>query len=318
MATRLQATLSNSIAEEVLQGLSAPRKHLPPKLFYDARGSELFEQITELPEYYLTRTEHAILERSAEEIIQQAGTNLTLIEMGAGSATKTRLLIEAILRRQLGTAFYPVDVSPAALHAAVCGLNGDYPTLQVSPLVADYTQHMPNLRELPGCKLALFIGSTIGNFGPDEAVEFLIRLRQSLGKNDAVLLGFDMKKSAKMLHAAYNDAQGVTAAFNKNLLTRINRELGATFDLTAFRHVALWNSSRSRIEMHLESQVRQTVLIKDLGRSFHFDEGERIHTENSYKFSKEAIRHMVRRSGLRLERTWTDRPGWFSEVLARV
>src|SRR5262250_1634791 len=268
-ATRLQAVLGSAIADDVCRGLSALRKHLPPKLFYDARGSELFEQITELAEYYLTRTERAILRYSSSEIVAQAGAKLTLVEMGAGSATKTRVLIEAILRRQLRLAFYPVDVSPAALQAAVASLNGDYPALVVSPLVADYNHHMPDLKSLPGRKLALFIGSTIGNFEPSEAVEFLTRLRESLGREDAVLIGFDMRKDPAILRAAYNDAQGVTAAFNMNVLGRINRELGGGFDLNHFRHVALWNEEQSRIEMHLESGIEQRVWIKDLGRSFH-------------------------------------------------
>ncbi|HLW55661.1 MAG TPA: L-histidine N(alpha)-methyltransferase [Candidatus Angelobacter sp.] len=317
-ASRLPAALASPIAEEVLAGLSAGRKHLPPKLFYDARGSELFEQITQLPEYYLTRTERGILQQSAAGIVDHAGSNLTLVEMGAGSASKTRLLIDAILRRQLRLSFHPVDVSPAALRDAVSGLNGDYPNLLVSPLVADYSRQMPNLKQLSGRKLVLFIGSTIGNFSPREAVEFLARLRKSLGRNDALLLGFDMRKDKDTLHAAYNDAQGVTDAFNKNLLARINRELGGQFNLDSFRHVAFWNPRFSRIEMHLESRTAQTVLVRDLGQSFDFAQDERIHTENSYKFSKAAISRMLRESGLRLVRTWTDSRGWFSEVLARV
>jgi L-histidine N-alpha-methyltransferase len=317
-ASRLQAALASPIAEEVLEGLSASRKHLPPKLFYDAYGSQLFERITELPEYYLTRTERGILTKSAAEIVAQAGTNLTLVEMGAGSATKTRVVIEAILRRQLRLAFYPVDVSAAALRDAVSSLNGDYPSLQVNPLVADYNHHMPELAALPGRKLALFIGSTIGNFEPDDAIEFLTRLRQSLTPGDAVLVGFDMRKRASILHPAYDDAQGVTADFNKNVLARINRELGGQFDLDSFQHVTVWNKSLSRIEMHLESLVAQTVCVKDLDCFFRFSRGERIHTENSYKFSRFAISRMLRKSGLLLERTWTDSKGWFSEVLARV
>lgn len=317
-ASRLRAVLSSSIAEDVLPGLSARRKNLPPKLFYDAAGSRLFDQITETPEYYLTRTERGILREYAPGIVEAAGTNLTLVEMGAGSASKTRVLIEAVLRRQLRLSFYPVDVSRAALQDAVAGLNGDYPNLQVSPLVADYNHHMPELRSLPGRKLALFIGSTIGNFEPDAAVDFLSRLRRSLGPGDAVLLGFDMKKDAAKLHAAYNDAQGITAEFNKNMLARINRELGGQFDLSAFGHVALWNEALSRMEIYLESRKTQDVWIQDLGRTFHFAQGERIHTENSYKFTNDSINCILRRSGLKLERTWTDRQGWFSEVLARV
>jgi dimethylhistidine N-methyltransferase len=317
-ATRVPAVLTSPIAEEVERGLSAIPKRLPPKLFYDAAGSRLFDLITATPEYYPTRTERGILQDFAAEIAGQAGGNLTLVEMGAGSASKTRVLIEAILRRQLRLTFYPVDVSPAALHAAVTSLNGDYPDLHVSPILADYCHHMPQLNELPGRKLALFIGSTIGNFEPEEAVAFLNQLRESLAPGDGLLLGFDMRKDADTLHAAYNDHQGVTAGFNLNVLARINRELGGRFDLGAFRHVAFWNRRMSRIEMHLESRLKQDVWIQDLNRAFHFARGERIHTENSYKFTAATIATLLCRSGLKLEKTWTDPEGWFSEVLARV
>jgi L-histidine Nalpha-methyltransferase len=310
--------LASPIAQEVNYGLSANPKHLPPKFFYDAEGSNLFEQITETPEYYPTRTERSILQQFAGEIAEHAGNNLTLVELGAGSARKTRLLIDALLRRQLRLDFYPVDVSAAALHEAVDALNGDFPELRVSPVVADYSHRFPQLKSLPGRKLALFLGSTIGNFEPEEAVQFLAQLRCSLGAGDALLIGFDMKKDPAVLHAAYNDAQGVTASFNKNMLARINRELGGQFDLDSFTHVAFWNRAKSRIEMHLESATEQDVWIQDLGRSFHFVRGERIHTENSYKFSPRSVARLLRLAGLRLEKSWTDPQEWFSEVLARV
>jgi dimethylhistidine N-methyltransferase len=306
------------IAEEVEQGLSSQVKRLPPKLFYDAEGSCLFELITETPEYYPTRTERCIFQHFAPEMAAQAGDNLTLVELGAGSARKTRLLIEAILHRQLRLSFYPMDVSPAALREAVARLNGDFPNLHVEPILADYSRDLPPLKDLPGRKLVLFLGSTIGNFEAEEAREFLSRLRQSLSPGDALLAGFDMRKDGAVLHAAYNDRQGVTERFNKNILARINRELGGQFDLDAFSHVAFWNRRMSRIEMHLESRVEQDVWIQDLGRHFHFARGERIHTENSYKFTRSSIAGLMRRSGLRLEKTWTDPQGWFSEVLARV
>ena len=306
------------IARDVAQGLSAHPRRLPPKLFYDAAGSDLFEQITETPEYYLTRTERSILKQRAGEIVRQAGSNLTLVELGAGSASKTRTLIEALRRRQLRLHFYPVDVSPAALRDAVAGLNGDYPGMQVSPILADYSHQLPDLKSLPGRKLVLFIGSTIGNFEPEEAAEFLRRLRVSLDSEDALLLGFDLVKDERVLHAAYNDAQGVTAAFNKNVLARINRELGANFDPDAFAHLAFWNAEMSRMEMHLESLHDQTVVVSDLARSFRFAKGERIHTENSYKFNPSSIAKLLRQSGLQLEASWTDSNGWFCEVLARA
>jgi dimethylhistidine N-methyltransferase len=310
--------LLSPIAEEVEQGLGSQPKRLPPKLFYDAEGSRLFEQITETPEYYPTRTERCIFQHCAPEMVSQAGGNLTLVELGAGSARKTRLLIEAILRRQLRLAFYPMDVSPAALREAVARLNGDFPGLHVEPILADYSREIPTLLDLSGRKLVLFLGSTIGNLESDEARDFLSRLRQSLAPGDALLAGFDMRKDAAILHAAYNDRQGVTERFNKNLLARINRELGGQFDLDTFTHVAFWNRRMSRIEMHLESRVEQDVWIQDLGRAFHFARGERIHTENSYKFTRSGIATLLRRSGLRLQKTWTDPQSWFSEVLARV
>jgi L-histidine Nalpha-methyltransferase len=305
------------IAEDVLTGLRATPKRLPPKLFYDRRGSWLFEQITELPEYYLTRTERVIFQQYAGEIVEQAGGNLTLIELGAGSASKTRILVEALAQRQLRVDFYPVDVSSSALEEAVAGLNGNLENLRVHPIVADYSKRFPEI-SVPGRKLALFIGSTIGNFEPGEAVQFLTRLRHSLRSGDALLLGFDMVKSAGLLYAAYNDARGVTAQFNKNILARINRELGGEFELDRFEHVAFWNPEMSRIEMHLESLVDQRIWIRDLGIAFHFFQGEHIHTENSYKFTTKSIADVLHQSGLHLEKRWTDKKKWFSAVLAKT
>jgi dimethylhistidine N-methyltransferase len=318
MAVKSPALLVSPIAEEVLRGLSARPRRLPPKLFYDATGSHLFDQITETPEYYPTRTERAILKKYSGEIVRQAGPNLTLVELGAGSASKTQVLIEALLRRQLRADFYPVDVSSSALQGALKTLNGHFPRLRVSPIVADYTHRIPDLSALPGRKLVLFIGSTIGNFEPEDAMTFLKSVHKSLQPGDALLIGFDLIKDADVLHAAYNDAQGVTAAFNKNMLVRINRELGGSFDIDSFEHVALWNRRKSRIEMHLESLYEQTVWVQDLGRGFHFEKGEHIHTENSYKFNAASIARLLRRSGFKVETRWTDAQGWFCEALARA
>jgi dimethylhistidine N-methyltransferase len=317
-AIKSPAVLVSPIADEVMRGLSARPRRLLPKLFYDAAGSHLFELITETPEYYPTRTERGILKKYAGEIIRQAGNNLTLVELGAGSASKTQVLIEALLRRQLRADFYPVDVSSSALQGALATLNGHFSRLRVSPIMADYTHKIPDLNSLPGRKLVLFIGSTIGNFEPDEAMAFLKSVHRSLQPGDALLIGFDLIKDAGILHAAYNDPQGVTAAFNKNMLVRINRELGGSFDVDSFEHVAFWNRRKSRIEMHLESVYEQTVWVQDLGRGFHFDRGERIHTENSYKFNTASIARLLRRSGFKLEKQWTDPQGWFCEALARV
>jgi L-histidine Nalpha-methyltransferase len=333
--SNIPAITFSALAEEVLSGLGLSPKKLPPKLFYDAHGSRLFEKITQLPEYYLTRVERAIFEQYANEILAQAGTNLTLVELGAGNASKTRILVEALARRQLRVRFYPVDVSAEALNHAVSTLNGrippphhaqnqepramgtPVPNLRVHPLVADYSQHVPLLRTL-GHKLVLFIGSTIGNFDFEEAVQFLKRVRDSLRTGDAMLLGFDMVKSAELLHAAYNDRQGVTAEFNKNVLARINRELGGQFDLETFEHIAFWNPEKSRIEMHLESRVAQKIWVRDLGKAFEFSAGERIHTENSYKFTPASIANMLQRAGFVPEKAWMDENRWFSTVLARL
>jgi L-histidine N-alpha-methyltransferase len=317
-AANKSAVLVSPIAEEVLRGLSLRPRRLPPKLFYDAEGSRLFDLITATPEYYPTRTERAILTESAGEMLRQAGKNLTLVELGAGSASKTQLLIQALLRRQLRAEFYPVDVSSSALQGALATLNGHFPRLRVAPIVADYTHHLPDLKSLAGRKLVLFLGSTIGNFEPEEARAFLGNVRSSLQPGDALLIGFDLIKDAAVLNAAYNDAQGVTALFNKNMLVRINRELGGSFDVDSFAHVAFWNRRKSRIEMHLESVYEQTAWVQDLGRGFHFGRGERIHTENSYKFNLRSIAQLLRRSGFKLEKSWTDPNGWFCEALARA
>lgn len=317
ITSKIPAAVNAPVADEVLEGLSACPKRLPPKLFYDAQGSRLFEKITELPEYYLTRTERAIFQEHAGSIVEQAGSNLTLIELGAGSASKTRILVETMARRQLRLGFYPVDVSASALKAAVASLNGHISNLRVHPIVADYSRHLP-LLDVPGRKLVLFIGSTIGNFEPEEAEQFLARVYNSLAPGDALLVGFDMVKRGSLLDAAYNDAQGVTARFNKNILLRINRELGGNFDLGAFQHVAFWNRKMSRIEMHLESRRDQRVWVRDLERTFVFAAGERVHTENSYKYTGKSIAAMMRRGGFRLEKSWTDPNRWFSVVLGRV
>ncbi len=320
MATskQLQFTASDAVALEVKEGLTASPKRLPSKLFYDEAGSELFEQITELPEYYLTRTERLIFEGYAPEILQQAGPSLTLVELGAGTATKTCVLIEELMTRQSRALFYPIDVSPSALNEAVKQLGQQFPALRVNPIVADYTSGVPALGRISGRKLVLYIGSSIGNFELQEAVRILRRVRRSLSPGDALLLGTDFAKSPKVLLPAYDDAQGVTAAFNKNILARLNNELEADFDLDSFRHVALWNRQQSRMEMHLESMTRQSVFLPALDLDVAFQGGERIHTENSYKYTDEMVKSLLRESGFTLEHTWCDRKRWFGVHLARV
>jgi L-histidine Nalpha-methyltransferase len=320
MATskQLQFLASEATASAAREGLTASPKWLPAKLFYDEAGSELFERITELPEYYLTRTERSIFENFAPEILQAAGPSLTLIELGAGTAAKTCILIEELLRRQSRAMFYPIDVSPSALQEASTQLGLQFPQLRVNPIIADYTGGVEALSRISGHKLVLYIGSSIGNFEPDNSIRVLRRVRRTLRAGDALLLGADFAKSPKILVPAYDDSQGVTAAFNKNVLARLNRELEANFDLDTFRHVALWNRSCSRMEMHLESTIAQPVFIPVLDLDIAFAKGERIHTENSYKYTPEMIESILRESGFKLEQSWHDRQKWFGVHLARV
>jgi len=320
MATskQLQYTVDPLMAREVREGLSATPKRLPSKLFYDEIGSALFEQITELPEYYLTRTERAIFEDYAAEILEAAGPSLTLVELGAGTASKTCILIEELLQLQSRALFYPIDVSPSALNEAVRQMAVQFPQLRVSPIVADYTGGVPALARISGRKLVLYIGSSIGNFEPSQAVGMLRRIRRSLRASDALLLGTDLAKSSKILLPAYDDAQGVTARFNKNILDRLNRELEADFDVDAFKHIALWNKHCSRMEIYLESTAKQSVFVPAINMDVHFAAGERLHTENSYKYTDHMVNTILRESGFALERTWTDPKRWFGVHLARV
>jgi len=320
MATskQLQLLTVSPIAPEVLQGLMALPKHLPAKLFYDEIGSQLFEQITELPEYYLTRTERSIFEQYAGEILQEAGPSLTLVELGAGTAAKTRILIDELLQRQSRALFYPIDVSSSALDEAVRQLSAQFPSLRVNPIVADYTGGVAALSRITGRKLVLYIGSSIGNFEPDQSVRLLRRIRQTLRSGDALLLGADFAKSSRILLPAYDDTQGITAAFNKNILARLNRELEADFDVDAFQHVALWNRRCSRMEIYLESLAPQSVFIAALDLDVSFQRGERIHTENSYKYTDAMIEAILHDSGFVLEQSWCDRKKWFGVHLARV
>jgi dimethylhistidine N-methyltransferase len=312
------SVVASPIASEVYEGLTKKPKSLPPKLFYDATGSALFERITELPEYYLTRTERAILDAHAAEIISAAGSDLSLIELGAGTASKTRLLIRAALDRQQRLSFYPIDVSRSALDEAVASLNGDFPGLRLVPVVDDYSRGLGQLSKLPGRKLLLYLGSSIGNFEPMQAGAMLRMMRTSLHAGDALLLGTDMVKPPEKLLPAYDDARGVTAAFNKNILAHINRELAADFKLDHFTHIALWNPECSRMEMYLESTRPQVVNLRQLGTRIHLNKGERIHTENSYKFTQPIVDAILNMAGFVREQTWMDDNSWFALHLARV
>lgn len=346
MPAELTSSISvSSLAQVVLDGLSRSPKQLPPWLFYDEVGSLLFEEITRLPEYYLTRIERSLLHNHARQMITTAadGARLRLVELGAGSADKTRTILAAALDHQGSVQYQPVDVSDTALEAACLRIESELPAVETTPLVADYTANFSIVSELdthddggidgdePGLtrNLLLWIGSSIGNFEPWHAEELLQRIGSTMQSGDCLLLGVDLApchrgKCVGELLAAYDDEAGVTAQFNMNLLARLNRELGANFDLENFAHCADWNQEASRIEMHLESLRDQRVTIPgpaDLGGALdlevNFASGERLHTENSYKYTPEAAADLLKQAGFPVVETWTDPDGWFAVMLGR-
>lgn len=300
---------TGTFLEDVLTGLALPVKALPPKYFYDARGSELFEAICDLPEYYPTRTELAMMRDHAAAMAQRMGPRALLIEYGAGSGRKTRLLIEAAAP----AAYVAVDISSTALRQCARQLAQQYPAVPIEAVCADYT-HGLALPEPAGVnalrRVIYFPGSTVGNFTPTEALQFLREARVVAGPGGAMLVGVDLKKDPARLHAAYNDAQGVTAAFNLNLLTRINRELGGNFDVTTFEHHAFYDKATGRIEMHLRSRVAQRVSVA--GHTFEFRAGETLHTENSCKYSASEFQQLARDAGFEPLYCWVDAEQLFS------
>ena len=291
----------SSLRDDVLRGFAQAQKSLPPKYFYDQRGSELFEAITHQPEYYPTRTEEAILAAASGEIARLAGRDAALVELGSGASRKVRLLLEAM--RPVG--YLGIDISRDFLLASTQRLAADYPWLDVSAACADFSRPMALPDSLDGLRpVAFFPGSSIGNFTPEEAGVFLRNLHRMLPDTGGLLLGVDLIKDQTRLDAAYNDSAGVTAQFNLNLLERIRRELDTDLDPTRFRHLAFFDPSASRIEMHLVSTRDQTVRLED--RRFTFRAGERLHTENSYKYSLEGFRALAEDAGFRQRRVWTD------------
>jgi len=293
---------TSEIVADVLHGLGGTQKTLPPKLFYDDVGARLFERICTLDEYYLTRSEFSILRERAGEIADFIGPRVALVEYGSGAAIKVRFLLDALRHP---AAYVPIDISREQLARVAAELEADYPSLAVRPICGDYTRLLP-LPSLPphSRRAAFFPGSTIGNFHPAEAAAFLTRIRRTVGTGGALVIGVDRRKDAAVLHAAYDDPQGVTAAFNRNLLRRINRELGADFDLASFRHVAFFNDDASRIEMHLESTRDQSVRVA--GNTFDFVRGETIWTESSYKYDEDQLATVASAAGFRVDRLWTD------------
>jgi L-histidine Nalpha-methyltransferase len=328
------------VAEAVREGLTAYPKRLPPWLFYDEAGSRLFDEITERPEYYLTRTERGILARHADAMIARAAgligaghtgnglngngkngrgkSRLRIVELGAGSADKTRLLLKAAVALQGTVVYEPVDVSSTALEAAKERIEREIPGVTVMPRVEDYC-HQFELEPATGeRRLVLYIGSSIGNFEPWEAEQLLERVRAGLNPGDGLLLGADLVKDESTLLAAYDDAAGVTADFNLNVLARLNRELNAEFELDAFEHKAIWNADASRMEMHLECRSTHRVRLGELDLEVEFREGESIHTENSYKYLPGQTEALLERVGFSPAGSWTDELGWFGVCLGRV
>ncbi|MEU8934151.1 L-histidine N(alpha)-methyltransferase [Streptomyces sp. NPDC048409] len=300
-----------ALRADVLNGLTATPKTLPPKWFYDARGSELFEQITELPEYYPTRAEREILLARSAEIAAASGAR-TLVELGSGSSEKTRLLIDALTSLEV---YVPVDVSESALTQAGRALVEERPALSVHALIADFTGRM-SLPETPGPRLLAFLGGTIGNLLPAERAAFLASVRGLLAPGDALLLGTDLVKDEDVLVRAYDDAAGVTAEFNKNVLAVVDRELDADFDPAAFDHVALWDAQQEWIEMRLRSRVAQTVKVPALDLAVDFAAGEELRTEISAKFRRDGVTAELAAAGLELTHWWTDPQGRFALSLS--
>lgn len=305
----------NRFRAEVLNGLRKPQKELPSKFFYDERGSQLFEQISALDEYYPTRTEMAIMEEHIGAIAADLGPHALLFEYGSGNSAKTRILLSHLRQP---AAYVPIDISREQLLRAARQIAADYPGLEVIPIHADYTTvfDLPEVRRPVARNVVYFPGSTFGNFDPLPAQQFLERIARICGPNGVLLIGIDLKKDPVVLHRAYNDRQGVTADFNLNLLARINRELGADFRLDRFKHYAFYNPREGRVEMHLVSDRDQTVRLG--GTVIPFARGESIWTESSYKFNVDEFAEMAAAAGFKTEQAWLDRRGWFGVLACAV
>ncbi len=310
-STRLAA-----FARDVHAGLTAHPKQLSCCFFYDEEGSRLFEEICELPEYYLTRAEHEILEARADELMARFPAVPTLVELGSGNAAKTRLLIEAGLRRHQALRYVPIDICRVMLEESSVQLLNEYPGLDILAVAAEYHEGLRHLQALNiGPKLLLWLGSNVGNFHRPEAVQFLREVRSTMATGDSLLIGIDLRKERAILERAYDDSQGVTADFNRNLLVRINRELGGHFDLAAFEHRAIYQEDAGRIEMYLVSRKEQDVRIDGLNLQITLSAGELIHTENSYKYSLPEIESLAAASGFQITSQWFDCRRQFSVTL---
>ncbi len=314
--SHLDGADERSLAEDVLDGLTRPFKELPPKHFYDARGAELFDRICELPEYYPTRTERSILERTAVEIATLTGA-AELVELGSGTAAKTRVLLDALAGAGTLVRYIPVDVTESMVRASAEALTGEYPGLQVHGVIGDFERHLDRVPAPAGPRIVAFLGGTIGNFPPGSRRRVLREITRMLGPEDHLLLGTDLVKDPTVLEAAYDDAQGITAEFNRNVLRVVNRELGADFNPEDFDHVALFDNEHEWIEMRLRARREHTTLVRDLDLSVHFNAGEDLRTEISAKFTPERLEGDLAAAGLELVRWFTDPQELFALTLSR-
>ncbi|HEV3048560.1 MAG TPA: L-histidine N(alpha)-methyltransferase [Solirubrobacteraceae bacterium] len=314
--SHLDGTQERSLAEDVLDGLTRPFKELPPKHLYDERGAELFDRICELPEYYPTRTERAILEEQAELLAGLTGA-VELVELGSGTAAKTRVLLDALHAAGTLERYVPVDVTESMVRDSAHALTSEYPGLRVHGVIGDFERHLDRVPEALGPRIVAFLGGTIGNFPPGSRRRFLREIARLMGPGDHLLMGTDLVKDPRVLEAAYDDAQGVTAEFNRNMLYVLNRELQADFDPEDFDHVALFDRNNEWIEMRLRARREHTTLVRDLDLSVHFQEGEELRTEISAKFTPERLEGDLAAAGLELERLLTDADGLFALSLSR-
>jgi L-histidine N-alpha-methyltransferase len=315
--SHLDGAHERSLADDVLDGLTRPFKELPPKHFYDARGAELFDRICELPEYYPTRAERAILEQNSEELAALTGA-AELVELGSGTASKTRVLLDALHAAGTLQRYVPVDVTESMVRESAVQLTAEYPGLQVYGVIGDFERHLGEVPAAVGPRIVAFLGGTIGNFPPGSRRRVLREISRLLGPGDHLLLGTDLVKDPEVLEAAYDDTQGVTAEFNRNVLRVLNRELDADFEPEDFEHVALFDAQHEWIEMRLRARREHTTLVRDLNLPVHFDAGEEIRTEISAKFTAERIDGDLAAAGLELVRSFTDPQQLFALTLARV
>lgn len=320
-----KSIINNDFAKDVESGLNDKQKHISPKFFYDKRGSKLFEEICKQPEYYLNRTESQILKNSVNEILDIMGNEeISLVELGNGNSLKTRILLGPMIARFKNVSYFPIDVSLKMLKKSISDLFSEYANLKIYGVCSDYVtgivkinEFMKSKKSVPKKKFIIFLGSSIGNFDPKEALIFLRSIVRYTKKDDLLLIGIDLEKGKPILDSAYNDKNGVTAKFNLNILLRINKELDGEFDVSNYEHKSFYNTTKHRIEMHLISKVDQWVRIRAIGKTFHFRKGETIHTENSYKYSLSNINKLAGMSGLQVVRNFVDPNKQYTLVLLK-